>query len=641
MRGICIASVILGLLLLATTGLAQEGINATLSGTVSDPTGALIPGVEVTAKNVGTGVTSTTLTNESGTYRFPSLQPGSYEASARLTGFATQTFRLSLGTSQDIRQNFTLQVGTVAQAVEVTAAADALLTATTASIGTVLPANQILDLPLVGRNVIDLATTLPGVVGNGTASTTFGGITANATGNVGMALDGVTMNTQRYTQGLTTSFFINPDLVEEMRVVVAPVDVEGRGAAQIQMRGRSGTNQFHGAATWNFRNSKLNANTWDNNRLGIVPTWFNRHQSTASVGGPIIKNKTFFFALYDRQDQLQKQTTDSLVLTPLARQGIFRFFPGVNNGNADVTPNGAGATRTVPVVDKLGNPLSQGQVGATGPLQSFSVFGDALNPGDPFRTRMDPTGYIAKLVSAMPLPNAYDGAGAIGGFNVDGLNTGVIRWVRRTVGGSAGGNGGTIEAYNRNQINLKVDHNFNQSHRLSGTWVRESHYTDNNDLSPWPTGYNGEIREEPRVRTLTFTSTLTPNLLNEFRYGDRLNELHWNPAIETPGVKDKAREYMPANQRLSRLCSPHHVPEPCARISRRPRAYQSVDNVWRHDQLDSRRPRHQSRYRISLWLHGRLSTGSRYCSEPGCYPCGSWRRRQCRRHRLSIEFQAC
>src|SRR5262249_47237791 len=189
--------------------------------------------------------------------------------------------------------------------------------------------------------------------------------------------------------------------------------------------------------------------------------------------------------------------------------------------------------------------------GATGPLTSFSVFGDALNPGDLNRKGMDPTGYIAKIINAMPLPNAYDGSTAIppppavGGVPVDGLNTAVIRFVRRTVGGSAGGNGGVIEAYNRNQINLKIDHNFNQNHRLSGTWVRESHYTDNNDLSPWPTGYNGEIREEPRVRTLNFTSTLTPNLLNEFRYGDRINELHWNPAIETPGVKDKALQFLP------------------------------------------------------------------------------------------------
>src|SRR5499427_7451845 len=294
MRGTWLAGALIFCLLFATVLFAQEGINATLTGSVSDPTGALIPGVEVTAKNTATGVASTAITNETGTYRFPSLQPGSYEATAVLTGFSTQTVRLTLGTSQQIRQNFTLEVGTVTQAVEVTTAADALLTASTASVGTVLPASQVLDLPLVGRNVIDLVTaTMPGVIGNGTASTTFAGITANASANVGMSIDGVTMNTQRYTQGLTTSFFINPDLVDEMRVVVAPVDVEGCGAAQIQMRGRSGTNQFRGAATWNIRNSALNANTWDNNRLGVAPTWFNRHQSTASLGGPIIKNKTF------------------------------------------------------------------------------------------------------------------------------------------------------------------------------------------------------------------------------------------------------------------------------------------------------------------------------------------------------------
>src|SRR2546423_1125619 len=125
MRGIYVATALFFCLLFGIVSYAQEGINATLSGTVSDVTGALIPGVEVTAKNTATGVTSTALTNETGTYRFPSLQPGSYEATAALTGFASQTFRLNLGTSQQIRQNFTLQVGTVAQAVEVTVAADA------------------------------------------------------------------------------------------------------------------------------------------------------------------------------------------------------------------------------------------------------------------------------------------------------------------------------------------------------------------------------------------------------------------------------------------------------------------------------------------------------------------------------------
>src|SRR5678809_1486915 len=95
-------------LMSAITAFGQVGINATLGGTVSDPTGALIPGVEVTAKNTETGVTSTSLTNESGTYRFPSLQPGSYEATAKLSGFSSQSFRLTLGTASQIRQNLSL-----------------------------------------------------------------------------------------------------------------------------------------------------------------------------------------------------------------------------------------------------------------------------------------------------------------------------------------------------------------------------------------------------------------------------------------------------------------------------------------------------------------------------------------------------
>ncbi len=560
MKRHCLAALIV-CLALGTHGFAQVGINGTLSGIVSDASGALIPGVEVTAKHVDTGVTSTGLTNESGTYRFASLQPGNYQVTAMLSGFQSQTFRLTLGTAQQIRQNFTLQVGTVAQAVEVTVAADELLTASTASVGTVLPANQMTQLPLVTRNVMDLVTTtMPGVTGTGNSDSTFAGVTANASANVGISMDGVTMNTGRHTQGLKPTFFVNPDMIDEMRVVVAPVDVEGRGAAQIQMRARSGTNQFHGAATWNIRNSALNANTWSNNRLSTPALWYNRHQTTESLGGPIIKNKTFFFALYDRNDQVQKEITSSAVLTPLARQGIFRYFPGVNNGNFDAQSSGLGSnTGVTAVVDKNGNPLSS-PAGATGALASFNVFGSPGAPLDPNRTKLDPTGFITKLLGVMPMPNAYNGAsllstsGSCGscpaattatGTSVDGLNTAVHRWVRRTVGADAGGTGQIIDAYNRRQINLKIDHHFNQNHRLSGTWVRENHYTDNQDLSPWPTGVNGQTTEEPRVRTLNFTSTLTPNILNEFRYGYRSTSLYWDSAFETPGSKEKASQFMP------------------------------------------------------------------------------------------------
>src|SRR5215831_7987944 len=134
MRARCFGVSVLAGFIFAMNGQGQV-INATLSGTVSDPSGALIPGVEITAKQTETGVVSTSVTNESGTYLFGSLQPGPYQVSAALPGFRSQTIQLTLSTSQQIRQNFVLQVGTVSQAVEVSVAPDQLLTTQSASVG--------------------------------------------------------------------------------------------------------------------------------------------------------------------------------------------------------------------------------------------------------------------------------------------------------------------------------------------------------------------------------------------------------------------------------------------------------------------------------------------------------------------------
>ena len=235
MRRHLLVSAVLLVFLSAANGFTQV-INATLSGTVSDASGAFIPGTEITAIHTGTGVASTVVTNESGAYRFPSLQPGPYRVTASLPGFQTQTFQLTLGTAQQIRQNFVLQVGTAVQSLEVTAAADELLSTVSSSVGRVLSEKQVVDLPVVGRNVMDLVTKMPGVVGDGGAGTTFAGIQAGGSGNVNLQLDGVTVNNGRHAQGIYSATVINPDLLEEMRVVVAAVDVEGRGSAQIQAR---------------------------------------------------------------------------------------------------------------------------------------------------------------------------------------------------------------------------------------------------------------------------------------------------------------------------------------------------------------------------------------------------------------------
>src|SRR5438094_455339 len=372
--------------------------NATLGGTVSDASGALIPGVSVTATNTATGIVTTVLTNESGAYQFASLQTGNYKVTAELAGFQTQTYNnVTLGISQQVRLNFTLQVGSVAQAVEVTAAADTFIATTSSSIGNVLPDHQVRDLPLGGRNVLDLLRTAGGVSNSISGTTANDGATAGDSGYfaggrlsaVNTTRDGFNVTDGRYNHGAFSVTYTSPDLVEEVRIITAPVDAEvGRGSGQVQMVTRAGTNQFRGSAFWYNRNSALDASNWFNNRAGIKKDYENRNQYGVRLGGPIVKNKTFFFFLVDEQRDVLKQTFVAPVLTGQARQGTFRFFPGVDNQNA---------TQNNPSVDLNGNPVRP--AGATGDLQSFTIFGR-----DSFRPGYDPTGFIQNVFLAnMPL----------------------------------------------------------------------------------------------------------------------------------------------------------------------------------------------------------------------------------------------
>src|SRR5690242_7134469 len=276
--------------------------NATLGGTVSDSTRALIPGVTVTATNTQTGVVSTNVTNETGAYNFPSLQSGQYKVSAELTGFQTQTYNdVTLGVSQQVRLNFTLPVGGQAQSVEVSVAADTLIATTSSSVGAVLPEYKVRDLPLATRNILDLVGTTAGVQGSG--SNFAGGRLTQ----LNTTRDGIPVSDGRYDVGAATTTYVSPDLVDEVRVIVAPADAEtGRGSGQIQMTTRSGTNQLHGSVFWVNRNSWLNANSWGNNFQNAGKDYYNGNQFGGRVGGPIIKNKTFFFFLYDGQRFLTK-----------------------------------------------------------------------------------------------------------------------------------------------------------------------------------------------------------------------------------------------------------------------------------------------------------------------------------------------
>jgi hypothetical protein len=482
--------------LIATAPACFAQVNASLSGTVSDSSGALIPGVEVTAKNNNTGIADTRVTNETGNFVFPSLQPGTYTLSSALAGFQAATYNnVELGQGQSVRLNFTLQVGGAAQNVEVIAA-DTILATTAASVGNVLADKDVASLPLASRNVLDMLETTAGVVyanGGFGQSPSFGGL---AIGGVNTTRDGLVTNDGRYnsSNGAYSAIFTSPDMIEEVRVTTNNIDPAlGRGAAQVQMRTRSGTNDFHGAAFYTNNNSFLNSQTYFQNLQHAAKNYANRNQFGGRVGGPIIKNKMFFFFLTDDQRYLDKTTVNTQVLTPLARQGIFRYM---NNGQR----NGA-ANSTTPSVDTLGNPLNPANV------SSFNVFSDIK---DPNRTGIDPTFEAKYYLPNLPMPNNYQ----VG----DGLNTAGFQWLRPENG--LDGATGQSPDTNRNHLTLRYDYQINTKNKVSFIMTREKNWgvTGQTGEPDVPAGGFGDIYRTPYSYNIQYTATISPTILNEFRF---------------------------------------------------------------------------------------------------------------------------
>jgi hypothetical protein len=292
---------------------------------------------------------------------FPSVAPGTYKVTAALPGFRTAAFSdVGIGNSAQVRLDFKMQIGeAAASTVEVSVGAQQLLTESSATIGTVLPQSTVRDLPLIGGDVLSLINIMPGVVGN-----SFAGVAGI---NINTTRDGLPVADQRFDNGVFGTTMINPDLVGEVRIILAPVDVEmGRGNGQVQILTRSGTNKYTGSAVWNVRNSALNANSWSNNKTldaktgawnPTAPNWYNNHQYTLSAGGPIFKNKTFFFALWDQQINYQRILQSGIVMTDPARQGIFRYWEGYSPGASETVLSGTSTTAKAAAVDALGNPI--------------------------------------------------------------------------------------------------------------------------------------------------------------------------------------------------------------------------------------------------------------------------------------------
>lgn len=283
----------------------------TIQGVVKDSSGAVVPGSTVTVTNVNTGQTRTTVTHGDGTYNIPSLPVGTYDVKAEHAGFQTQTHTgFILNVASTVVANFTLAVGSTQQTVTVTGAAPVVNT-TTSSLGGLVNSQSISNLPLNGRNYIDLTLLQPGVtqlkaIGSaaGLAGTWFSSNGAPTISNY-FTLDGAPAGTQ---MGGTTASYAGTTLgidgIAEYRVITNTFSAQYgmTMGSQVVMVSKGGTNHFHGDVYDYLRNSSLDAANYFDTRAGSgghrLPE-FRRNDFGGSFGGPIRKNKTFFYAVYE------------------------------------------------------------------------------------------------------------------------------------------------------------------------------------------------------------------------------------------------------------------------------------------------------------------------------------------------------
>jgi len=318
LRSICAVALI-------TSAAFAQGERASVTGAVTDSSGAIIVNATVSIRNVATNIIAKTNTNASGIYYLTSLNPGRYELRIEQTGFRPSVVSdITMGAGQTATFDVSLEVGAVAEAVEVKANAVQLEAQTTA-LGKVMQTSTINGLPLIGRNVLQLVSLLPGVTPVGGETN---GDATNAKMSGGFARDNGVLTDggeSRATVNSKSAFTIPMESVAEYRVDTATYAAEfGRAAGGVvNLVTKSGTNEFHGSLYEYFRNDALNANTWTNNRSGVKKGVLRRNEYGGSLGGPVLKNRTFFFANYERSRQSGPIQFLGTVPTPLQRAGDF------------------------------------------------------------------------------------------------------------------------------------------------------------------------------------------------------------------------------------------------------------------------------------------------------------------------------
>lgn len=451
---------------------------AHITGLVSDSTGAVIPGAAIIVTNQNTGITTNTNSNDVGAYSAPLLKPGTYSVSAQLEGFRpVSRSGITLEVDQVARIDFELEVGQVTEVIDVVQTAP-LLQTSTSSVGQVVENQQILDLPLNNRTVLGLLGLSAGVnLGRNWAGDSFFAAnqfsaSGSRAGQNEFLLDGTPNTTPGVWPGRgILGMAIPVDAIQEFKVQTNSFSAEyGRsGGGLINSVSKSGTNELHGSLFWYLRNSKLDANNFFANRAGVPLTSFKRNQFGGTVGGPVLKNRTFFFANYQGTRVRSPSQFNSTVPTADMRAGDFSQL---------AVPSGAPVTIYDPLTTERidGNPVRQ-------------PFAGNIVPSD----RIDSV--AANLVGKYPLPSRP-------GFVNNLFMTGATKR--------------DADAYG-----IRVDHTVSDKHKLYGRF-----YASNLDQLRTPDWYGNEASrgnatdpEDVYSITSDYVYTASPTLLVNGRYG--------------------------------------------------------------------------------------------------------------------------
>jgi hypothetical protein len=494
--GLLMLGVVLGLL--AGPAWSQE-VTAAIVGTVTDPSGAPIPGAAVVVTDVDRGTQFVATTNESGAYNVPRLPVGNYQLKVSAKGFQTavhQTFTLVL--NQTARIDVPMKVGQVSETVEVSSSAPLLQTQST-EISTIIDAKTNASLPLASRNYIQLTLLAPGVtVVNPQALTQAQSMTSSGrpyiNGNREQAnsflLDGVDNQ-----ENINNEVAYQPsvDAIQEFNLITQNASAEF-GQYQggiINTTIKSGSNSLHGSAFEFFRNDILNANSWQNGlTIGSTPNPLVQEPNGvgkkpklrwnmfgATIGGPIVKNKLFFFADYQGQRFDHPQTTTRYqVFTDRERAGDFGQLCTEGGGVFDGAGNCTGTGGT-----QLKNPTTSANV----PFNNLAAAGLTISP------------VAAALFASNKYPHAQ---------------------VDTAVGDNF--SGGVGNQLNNNQGDLKIDYNLSQSDHISGRYSQ--FHVSNPFTQTFTLGAraNPDSSEQPGENlSVSWTHSFSPSLLNDFRVG--------------------------------------------------------------------------------------------------------------------------